>query len=157
MGRLLVLLVSLNLHWASCQAAGCGLLRVHISLLCSSAMIIPLDSLLPSHSWSVAHPKDACTLPSLKNGELNSISLPYGSSFSITPPVPCPPFLNYWLFQFSLSHLPPMTVLFPLLSEIQPCSFQPSFLFLKIFLYMSTLQLYSDTPEEGVRSHYGWL
>lgn len=37
------------------------------------------------------------------------------------------------------------------------------FFFLKIdylFIYspyMSTLQLSSDTPEKGVRSHYGWL
>jgi hypothetical protein len=33
----------------------------------------------------------------------------------------------------------------------------PNFFFLKIYLllYLSTLS--SDTPEEGVRSHHGWL
>jgi hypothetical protein len=25
------------------------------------------------------------------------------------------------------------------------------------FMYMSTLSLSSDTPEEGIRSHYRWL
>jgi hypothetical protein len=32
-------------------------------------------------------------------------------------------------------------------------------LFLKIylFMYMSALSLSSDTPEEGIRSHYRWL
>ena len=29
--------------------------------------------------------------------------------------------------------------------------------FLKLLLYMSTVLLSSDTPEEGVRSHYGLL
>jgi len=32
------------------------------------------------------------------------------------------------------------------------------FFFLKIYLlYISTLLLSSDTPEEGIRSHYRWL
>jgi hypothetical protein len=29
--------------------------------------------------------------------------------------------------------------------------------FKDLLLYVSTLSLSSDTPEEGVRSHYGWL
>jgi hypothetical protein len=28
---------------------------------------------------------------------------------------------------------------------------------LKIYFYVSTLLLSSDTPEEGIRSHYRWL
>jgi hypothetical protein len=33
------------------------------------------------------------------------------------------------------------------------------FFFLRFiyFMYVSTLSLSSDTPEEGIRSHYGWL
>jgi hypothetical protein len=33
------------------------------------------------------------------------------------------------------------------------------FFFLRFIylMYMSTLQLFSDTPEEGIRSHYRWL
>ena len=31
------------------------------------------------------------------------------------------------------------------------------FSFLKVYLYMSTLLLSSDTPEEGIGSHYRWL
>jgi hypothetical protein len=35
---------------------------------------------------------------------------------------------------------------------------QSYFIYLFIhLLYVSTLQLSSDTPEEGIRSHYGWL
>jgi hypothetical protein len=30
-------------------------------------------------------------------------------------------------------------------------------LFFKLFMYVSSLKLYSDTPEEGIRSHYRWL
>jgi hypothetical protein len=29
--------------------------------------------------------------------------------------------------------------------------------FFKIYLLMSTLSLSSDTPEEGIKSHYRWL
>jgi hypothetical protein len=38
-------------------------------------------------------------------------------------------------------------------------SFQNSFFFLRFIylLYVSTLWLSSDTPEEGVRSCFGWL
>jgi hypothetical protein len=31
------------------------------------------------------------------------------------------------------------------------------YLFIYYMLYVSTLSLSSDTPEEGVRFHYGWL
>jgi hypothetical protein len=31
------------------------------------------------------------------------------------------------------------------------------FFFFYLLLYLSTLQLSSGTPEEGVRSRYGWL
>jgi hypothetical protein len=34
------------------------------------------------------------------------------------------------------------------------------FFFLHIFIYfiyLNTLSLFSDTPEEGIRSHYKWL
>jgi hypothetical protein len=30
-------------------------------------------------------------------------------------------------------------------------------IFLKYSMYVSTLSLSSDTPEEGIRSHYRWL
>ena len=56
---LLVLFVSLTLHRGDCVAAGCGLHRVQISLLCITAKITTIDSWFPSHSWSVAHPKGA--------------------------------------------------------------------------------------------------
>jgi len=31
------------------------------------------------------------------------------------------------------------------------------FPFIFIFMYMSTLSLFSDTPEESIRYHYRWL
>jgi hypothetical protein len=40
-------------------------------------------------------------------------------------------------------------------SSLQPCYFKKKDLF--IFIYMSTLSLSSDTPEEHIRSHYRWL
>ena len=48
-GTLSVLLVSLPLHRGSCLAAGCGLFRVHISLLCNSAKIRAIDSFVALH------------------------------------------------------------------------------------------------------------
>ena len=42
----------------------------------------------------------------------------------------------------------------PLLVLINPAR---SGLKIYLLLYISTLQLSSDTPEEGVRSHYRWL
>jgi hypothetical protein len=48
---------------------------------------------------------------------------------------------------------------FTFTEEMGVCSFFLSFfLSLKIYLFiMSTLSLSSDTPEEGIRSHYRWL
>ena len=118
-----VLFVSLTFHWGSCLSLGRGFLRVHISLLCISAMSIPIDFLLPSLSWSVAHPKDTWTHPPLKHADFNipdPMALPFLSPQLFLTPFH---FLNHLLFQFSLFHIPPMALLFPLMSEIQPWSF----------------------------------
>ena len=117
--------VTLTLHWEPCLAAGCGLFRVHISLLCISTKIIPIDSLLPSLSGSVAHSKDACTLSPLTVADFNTFSWHYGPSFSFTTHLPYLPFpfLNNLQFQSFFLDMNPMTALFPLLSEVLPCSF----------------------------------
>jgi len=81
---------------------------------------------------------------------------------------------TYWLYNF-LSCFPPTllpcfllppSVLF-LCLNVHTCFLPPSpspslplffFFFLKIYLlYITTLLLSSDTPEEGIRSHYRWL
>ena len=105
--------------------------RVQISLPCISAKITPIDSLLPSNLLSLAHPKDAPPF----HPHLLQISIHFPGTLvlsCLTPPVPVLspfPFLICSPIQFSLFHLPDMTALLPLVSEIQPCSFGSFFLF----------------------------
>jgi hypothetical protein len=59
---------------------------------------------------------------------------------------------------FFLLSLRPFLVLFATEPHSQPLNVFFFFFFKDLFIiYVSTLKLSSDTPEEEVRSHYGWL
>ena len=111
-----------------CLTARCHLFIVHNSVLSISAKITSLAAFVPSHSYSQAHSTGAPTLTPLPPSMcwFHFIFLALWPSLVSHPSLKLPFFfLNYCPIQFSPFHLPLLSLSYPVLSEIQPCSFVP--------------------------------
>jgi hypothetical protein len=121
-------LVSLLFHWGYCLATGSGLFRFHISNAVSHNSPPLILGWLP-YPGSLDFPQDvhsrpaSCWFPFILMAIWPSLlSLP---TLDPDPSIP----LQSSLWPNSLLHLPPTTVLFPLLSEIQTFCLGSSFLY----------------------------
>ena len=118
-------MVSLLLHWGSCPATAGGLFWFHIPNIGESELrSTSLISVHLLYCGTLCHPGEAPTSSPQSLAHLHSLSWPC-SHLSCPSPHLIP---NPHSSPHSL-HLPLMTILFPLLSEIQASSLVPSFLF----------------------------